>query len=467
MAPKGAPSALDSKLLALAERLVEKSLARKARAAEVFATVSRGAGLSIERGTLSNGSSASELGIAVRVIDAKRRVGFAFATSEEHAERAIGTALDAARVLPASRKLELPGRQRYAPIAKLHDARVASLDVAEAARACDAMMRAAKARAPKATVAGGGVAWGEERVAIANSEGAAGEYRGTFLAGSLSVVQRDAVTTTGFESAVSRRWDVDWATIGREAADLALRSRKPIALPSGETTVLFKPNAFDGLLEPLVLRAAMAENANAGRSVYSGKLGEDVMPRAFGLVDDGRLAGGARSAPFDDEGLATRTTPIVEKGRLKTFLDDVAGAAERGGKPTASALRAGRIEGRTFRAPPRTTGLNVRFTGPSKKLEDLVAGVERGVLVHDAMGAHTANPASGDFSVNSTILFEIRDGEIGRAGKPAMISGNLPKALAVLGGMGKDARDVGGGAFSPASFRLPTVRLDGIRVTAA
>ena len=45
------------------------------------------------------------------------------------------------------------------------------------------------------------------------------------------------------------------------------------------------------------------------------------------------------------------------------------------------------------------------------------------------MGAHTANPTSGDFSVTTSTILKVENGEIQGALKQAGVSGNLFKAI--------------------------------------
>lgn len=453
-------------VLAVAERAVEKALSRGADAAEAFALEERGASLGIERGVLSNGAAARDFGLGVRVVR-DGRLSFAYAAAEDAVDAALDAAIRSAHVLRPAEGFEFAAAARAPDVGGIRDTRVADLSVEAAAEACDAMMTAARERSPELTITGGGVGWGEERVAVANSRGVRASYAATHLGAGLSVVLREGGdTTTGFAHRSSRRLDVDYAALGDEAGELAVASRRATAVSSGEMTVLFKPTALGGLLEFLFVEAARAESAATGRSVYAKRVGERVMPPEYSVADDGTLAGGLLSAPVDDEGVASRRTALVEGGVLRALLEDVAGARERGGEPTGSAVRAGRLSGsRSYRAPPRASGRNVVIEGPTRSFADLLRDVGDGIVVHDAMGAHTANPASGDFSVNASLVFRVEGGEIVGAAKPLMLSGNLPRALERLGGLADDYEDQSG-SFSPVSMRIPTVRLDGVRVTA-
>ena len=41
--------------------------------------------------------------------------------------------------------------------------------------------------------------------------------------------------------------------------------------------------------------------------------------------------------------------------------------------------------------------------------------MENGYIVHSVMGAHTANPTSGDFSVTTSTILRVENGEIAGA----------------------------------------------------
>jgi len=94
-------------------------------------------------------------------------------------------------------------------------------------------------------------------------------------------------------------------------------------------------------------------------------------------------------------------------------------------------------------------------------MEKIIASIDRGVLVHDIMGAHTANPASTDFSVNSPVLFMIEDGEVAYPVQSAMISGNLGEMFMRVGALGDDTRCVAGGT----AYYIPSVWFRNVQVT--
>jgi PmbA protein len=147
---------------------------------------------------------------------------------------------------------------------------------------------------------------------------------------------------------------------------------------------------------------------------------------------------------------------VIENGVLQGFLYDTFTGNQYGVETTASASRDG------WKSQPEAGASNMVVDVPSRgELEDLIAQVDRGLLIHDLMGAHTANRSTLDFSVNTTMPFEIRNGELLGVRAPAMLGGNVGALLEkVLGGGGKPRQCPGS-----ANIIIPWVATEGITVT--
>ncbi len=88
---------------------------------------------------------------------------------------------------------------------------------------------------------------------------------------------------------------------------------------------------------------------------------------------------------------------------------------------------------------------------------DIVAETQTGVLVHSVIGAHTANPYSGDFSIEARNSFLVENGEVKQPIKSLMIAGNIFDMLKNIDGAGADPRAVGG-------IVVPTLRVPDMQV---
>ncbi len=73
---------------------------------------------------------------------------------------------------------------------------------------------------------------------------------------------------------------------------------------------------------------------------------------------------------------------------------------------------------------------------------NLIKSMSKGILVLEAMGVHTANPVSGDFSVGIS-GFWIENGEISYPIKEAVMSGNILELFNRVETVGDDLRFYG------------------------
>ena len=103
---------------------------------------------------------------------------------------------------------------------------------------------------------------------------------------------------------------------------------------------------------------------------------------------------------------------------------------------------------------------NLVVSGPVTPLADIVAGLERGVLVTDAVGVHSgANPISGEFSVGiSGVLIE--GGKLTTPVREVTLAGDIISMLTNVRALGDDARWVPGG-----SILTPSVVIDGMAIS--
>ena len=86
-----------------------------------------------------------------------------------------------------------------------------------------------------------------------------------------------------------------------------------------------------------------------------------------------------------------------------------------------------------------------------------------GYVVNSVMGAHTANPTSGDFSVTTSSILRVENGEIIGSVKQAGISGNMARALSENVILGDEIRPQG--SYSSGTMYVPNVLLNhGLRV---
>lgn len=224
-------------------------------------------------------------------------------------------------------------------------------------------------------------------------------------------------------------------------------------------TVIFRPTALAELLDHTLVPSVIGDAAQRGESAFTGREGQMVAAPDVTVLDDPTIPGGLGSGRSDDEGVSSRPNILIDGGELQGFLYDSFTANQYGLQSTGNAVRGG---GSGWKTQPEAGVSNVVVQVPSRgSLDDLVAEVDRGLLIHDVMGAHTANRSTLDFSINTTMPFEVRKGEIVGVRDPVMLGGNLGDTLQNVLGAGGRPRQCPIGA----NVVLPWIAMDGVTVT--
>jgi PmbA protein len=283
------------------------------------------------------------------------------------------------------------------------------------------------------------------RHVFANSLGFAGEYRASYCSLSATPVARDGESMERDSwSSIARGFaGLEPADlVGRTAAQRALRRLHPVKMETQNVPVVFEPRTARGLLDNLV-------DAVHGMSVYrhesflAGKLGEKVASEYVTVIDDGTIPGLFGTSPFDDEGVPTRRTAVIERGVLKSYLLNSYAARKLGMKTTGNASRgltgnAGIGHGNFF--------LEKGVQTP----EQIVAGIREGFYVTELMGSGV-NIVTGDYSRGATGLW-IRGGELAFAVSEVTIAANLNAMLKGIEAVGSDLEFRG-------SIAAPTIKI--------
>lgn len=239
-------------------------------------------------------------------------------------------------------------------------------------------------------------AWGDGtgEAAVATSTGIAVTGRSTVCHLSvLALAEQDGETKSGHGVSVGREpGDVDLDEAAGDATERATRLLGAVQPASGTVTLVLEPRMAASLLG-VVAGTLDGESVLKGRSPFADRVGEPIASPVFTLVDDPTdpLSLGADS--HDGEGLATRRVRLIEDGVLRGFLHNTMTGRRAAVTSTASAVR-------SYRSTPGV-GAQALVVGLGLgTIDDLVAGVDHGVLVQSMTGLHSGvNPVSGDFSV--------------------------------------------------------------------
>jgi PmbA protein len=297
----------------------------------------------------------------------------------------------------------------------------------------------------------------EGAAAIANSDGFSASYEATAAWAYASAFAGEGDDLmTGMGVGLGRDpGELDPDAIGAEAADRAIAlegARQPESRRCPVVLDTFVAASFAGFIGSML----SADSVQRGRSLFADRLGDEVAEASLVLVDDGRHPEGPASAPFDGEGTATGRTPLIEQGRLASYLYDSRTARKDGRESTGNAQRG------SYRAPPSVGSSNLLIEPGGATLEELVARAGDGLLVTDVAGLHSGvNPVSGTFSVGASGLL-IEAGELGRPVREITIASDLVSMLRGVLAVGSQKRWVPlGGSVRAAPLLVAEMAVSG------
>ena len=294
----------------------------------------------------------------------------------------------------------------------------------------------------------GGFSAGRTESLILNSNGVNCKEIGTSFSGFIAVnAESNGEISTAYEGDSSRLFDINPEWIADNACQIAKNSLNGKPIETKDTDVLLDYRAASGLLGTFV-GAINADNVQRGRSIFADKIGNEVVSSSLSIYDDGTLEGGLASAISDGEGTPTQKTAVIQDGILKSFIYDIYTSKKGNTESTGNGMRS------SFADMP-AVGLSNFVLEFDDTLE--MGDIKEGILVTDVLGAHTANPISGDFSVEVNNAFKIENGEISEPVKKAMLSGNIFDVMKNASSGSKEIRQRG-------PFVIPRILAPNLRV---
>lgn len=137
------------------------------------------------------------------------------------------------------------------------------------------------------------------------------------------------------------------------------------------------------------------------------QLGQQIFPTFIHLQENPHLAYGLGSAPFDNDGIATRANMFIENGVLRNYALGVYSARKLGLESTGNA---GGIH-------------NLTVTTGTKNLPELIKTMDKGLLITELMG-QGVNLTNGDYSRGAS-GFWVEKGQIQYPVQGITIAGKL------------------------------------------
>jgi PmbA protein len=265
---------------------------------------------------------------------------------------------------------------------------------------------------------GGSGGWSASHWRLVTSHGFSGEHGATgFSVGASVIAGDDEVMERGYEGR-STRWHSDLPSpeaIGQDAGKRAVARLGARKIESTTAPVIFENRLAASLISPLV-GATAGPSVARGVSFLKDKLGQQIFAKGVQIVDEPHRKRGLGSAPFDDEGVATKRTALIDDGVLTTWLLNSSSARQLGLQTTGHASRG-------LAGPPGVGPANLTLEPGERDLGGLMKDAGFGLLVTMMFGP-SLNANTGDWSIGvSGFWFE--GGELAYPVTEITVAGNL------------------------------------------
>jgi PmbA protein len=421
------------------EPILDAARRAGAQQAEVFHLRSAETPVRFEANRLKELNTRETSGVAVRVI-AGGRIGFASSTRPGDVEDVVQAAMETAPFGPEAH-FDFPGVAE-APDVEVYDPAVEALAVDEMIQTGQALIDAVRRVQPE-LLCDGMVRKAAGTLTIANTSGGRFTYRSSNLSAWLygTLIRGTDMLFVG-DGDASCRAALDTAQIERTVVRQLEYCKRNAAVRTAELPVIFTSQGVaDALLSPLTM-AFSGRLVHQGQSPLAGKLGQEMYDTRLSIHDDATLAMRPGSRPLDDEGVPSRRVPLVDRGVVRSFLYDLQTAGLARAESTGSAERS------LASQPSISTTCVIVETGDTT-FEEMVRGIDEGVVVEELMGAGQGNVMGGDFSGNVLLGYKIENGEIAGRVKDTIVAGNVHEDLKRITAIGSEARWVGGSVLAP------------------
>jgi TldD protein len=217
--------------------------------------------------------------------------------------------------------------------------------------------------------------------------------------------------------------------VGNMVAKRAVDQLKAKTPKGGTFPAVIGPNVVGVFIHEAMGHLAEADLTLSG-SVLMDKVGKKIASDAVTVYDDGTVEGAFGSFKYDDEGVKTQKTALIEKGALTGLMQNRETSHKLGMEPTGNA----RAE--DFRFEPIIRMRNTYLEAGDSSLEELIEDVDFGYYLNSFRGGQ-AN-LDGTFQVGIQEAYEIVKGQIGAPVRSASISGNTLETLRKVDAVGKD-----------------------------
>ncbi|MCW4001317.1 MAG: TldD/PmbA family protein [Candidatus Bathyarchaeota archaeon] len=217
--------------------------------------------------------------------------------------------------------------------------------------------------------------------------------------------------------------------LGEKVAKRAIEQLNAKPPKGGRYPVVLGPNVVGVFVHEAFGHLAEADLALSG-GLLASNMGKKIGSDQVTFYDDGTVPGSFGAFRYDDEGVPTQKTLLIQDGVVAGLMHNRETAYKFGAQPTGNA----RAE--DFRVEP-IIRMRCTYMAPrDRSLEELLEGVKEGYFLKSFRGGQAS--LDGTFQVGIQEGYEILNGEVQAPVRNASISGNTLETLHKVDAVGKD-----------------------------
>jgi TldD protein len=217
---------------------------------------------------------------------------------------------------------------------------------------------------------------------------------------------------------------------GTNAGTYCKEQLDAVAAPSGKTKTLVSPQMGGVVVHESFGHLSEADFVVTGQSPIADRVGEELGSEHVTIIDEGVSPYGGLYLPYDDQGIKTGRTVLLEKGILKGYLHN------RGTAKKMNSELTGNSRAINFMFNPIVRMKNTYFEKGNLTFEEAVEHVNTGVYAVDMSGGQVG--LDGNFMFNCSRGYLIENGEVTKPIKNTALSGNILELLKYVEGGTKE-----------------------------
>lgn len=254
-------------------------------------------------------------------------------------------------------------------------------------------------------------------------------------------LRKEDITGIGFDSDFDHKYkSIDLEKLSLKAINEAQSQIIKEPFETGDHTVILHPYTTSELLGWTLPPAVAGDNILRKTSPFIDKIGETIASETFSIKDNPKILTGLNSN-FDDEGsVRTEAFPVIEKGVLKNYIHDARSAKAMNTETTSNGYRWQRYDGFNYKANITVVPKTFEIQSGSESYKDLIRDTQNGLFLKYVIGAHSASVANGNFSVVAFSANIIKNGEVCKSPKKAMLPGSMPDLIKKVTRVSKEVK---------------------------